>query len=273
MMCPDDRDAAPEPGSGADAVPENPANGPSSRFFAAVGIVPGMRVLDIGCGNGDLSRFVAGLAGPGGEVVALDRSDDVLASARAAKADPRAAPIRYRTADLAGVLPDLGRFDAIVGRRVLMYLPDAAATIARLSDLARPGSIMAFQEHGRAGLPAGLGDLPLHGRLYDWMWTTVAAEGGDTGLALRLASLMRAAGHRVETARSEGILLEAGEPSFLPTLARVMLPRMQAHGVATAEDMDPDTLAQRLEAEHLAAGGTIVWDLAFLVSARIGAGR
>jgi hypothetical protein len=34
------------------------------------------------------------------------------------------------------------------------------------------------------------------------------------------------------------------------------------------EQIDPDTLAQRIEEEHRAAGGAIVWDLAFLVAAR-----
>lgn len=251
----------------------NPANEPSARFFAGIGIAPGMRVLDVGCGNGDLSRLVAGLVGPDGEVVAIDRSAEAVALGRAADSGPRAATIRYRQADLAGELTDLGRFDAIVGRRVLMYLPDAAATLARLALLAKPGAIMAFQEHGRTELPAGLGDLPLHRRLYGWFWNTVAAEGGDTALALRLVDLMRAAGHGIEVARTEGVLLPAGQPSFLPALARAMLPRLVAHGVADAQEMDLDTLADRLAAEHRAAGGTIVWDLAFLVSARVTPGK
>lgn len=164
----------------------NPANAPSARFFAEIGIASGTRVLDVGCGNGDLSRLVARMVGPDGEVVAIDRSPEAMAMGRSAEAGPPAAPIHYRQADLAGALPELGRFDAIIGRRVLMYLPDATATLARLAALATPGAIMAFQEHGRAGLPVGLGGLPLHRRLYDLLWDTVAAEGGDTGLALRL---------------------------------------------------------------------------------------
>lgn len=42
---------------------ENPANGPSAPFFADIGIASGMRVLDVGCGVGELSRLVARLAG------------------------------------------------------------------------------------------------------------------------------------------------------------------------------------------------------------------
>lgn len=247
----------------------NPANAPTARFFAGLGIEAGMRVLDVGCGSGDLSRFVAELAGPEGEVVAIDRSDEALAMARTAPISPSAAPIRYRAVDLSDELPDLGPFDAIVGRRVLMYLPQAASTIARLKQLAKPGAVLAFQEHARSSLPAGLGRLDLHRQLYDWMWTTVAAEGGDVGLALRLVDLFRAEGFAIEVARSEAILLQPGEPSFLPTLTAMMLPRLVERKVASAADVGLETLAERLEEERCAAGGTIVWDLAFLVAARL----
>ena len=248
------------------AVP-NLANDPSARFFGAIGLAPGMRVLDLGCGQGDLSRFVATLVGPGGDVVGVDRSEAALTAARAAAIDPHAAPIRYDTADLAGPLSDLGRFDAIVGRRVLMYLPDAAATLAELPRLAAPGGLVAFQEHARIGLPAGLGDLPEHRRLYDWMWRMITAEGGDATLGLRLIELMRAAGFAIDQARSEGVLLQPGTPSFLPSLAAALLPRLVACRVATADEVALDTLADRLDEERWVVGGTIVWDLAILVSA------
>lgn len=246
----------------------NPANAPSARFFGDIGIDPGARVLDVGCGNGDLSRYVAGLAGPGGEVVAIDRSEPALAVARTTDAGSDAAHIQYRAVDLSGDLPDLGRFDAIVGRRVLMYLPDASKTLERLVAMAKPDAILAFQEHARAGLPAGIGHLALHRQLYNWNWSTVAAEGGDVGLALRLPELMQRLGLSVEEARGEAILLHPDQPSFVPTLTHAMLPRMVERGIATVEQVDPDTLPQRIEEEHRAVGGTIVWDLAFLVAAR-----
>ena len=249
--------------------PPNPANAPSARFFGDIGITPGARVLDVGCGNGDLSRFVAGLAGPGGEVVAIDRSEQALAVAQATDADLGVAHIQYRAVDLSGDLPDLGRFDAIVGRRVLMYLPDAAKALERLATMANLNAVLAFQEHARTALPAGLGDLALHRQLYDWNWSTVKAEGGDVGLALRLAELMQQLGLSVEEAGGEAILLNPNQPSFLPTLMQAMLPRIVERGIATVEQIDLDTLAERLKEEHRAAGGVIVWDLAFLVAARV----
>jgi 2-polyprenyl-3-methyl-5-hydroxy-6-metoxy-1,4-benzoquinol methylase len=248
--------------------PPNPANAPSARFFGNIGIAPDARVLDVGCGNGGLSRYVAALAGTGGEVVAIDRSERALAMAQAIDADPSAAHIEYRSVDLSGDLPHLGRFDAIVGRRVLMYLPDAAKTLERLVTMAKPSAILAFQEHARAGLPAGLGDLALHRQLYDWNWRTVAAEGGDVTLALRLAELMQQLGLSIEEASAEAILLHSNQPSFLPTLTHAMLPRIVERGIATVEQINPDTLAERIEDKHRAIGGTIVWDLAFLVAAR-----
>nr|WP_272916643.1 class I SAM-dependent methyltransferase [Novosphingobium silvae] len=249
-------------------TPANPANAPSARFFPHIGINPGMRVLDVGCANGDLTRAMASLVGRGGEVVGIDSSEEALVSARAIQPDPLSASIRYQRADLSRDLPELGLFDAIVGRRVLMYLPDAAETLARLARLANPGAIMAFQEHARADLPAGLSDLPVHRRWYGLVWDTITAEGGDVTLGYRLADLVHSVGTVIEHARSEGVLIQAWEDSFLPTLVRVMLPRMMEHGVASEDDVDLDSLAQRIDDERLISKGTIFWDLAFLVSGR-----
>ncbi|HEX5504281.1 MAG TPA: methyltransferase domain-containing protein, partial [Thermomicrobiales bacterium] len=52
------------------------------RFFAEAGLAPGMRVLDIGSGAGDVALLAAEFVGPTGHVVGVDLNPDVLAVAR-----------------------------------------------------------------------------------------------------------------------------------------------------------------------------------------------
>src|SRR5262249_22752656 len=55
------------------------------QLFHEAGILPGMRVLDVGCGSGDVSLLAAEVVGDYGAVVGVDRSPDAIsrASARA----------------------------------------------------------------------------------------------------------------------------------------------------------------------------------------------
>ena len=54
----------------------------TTRFFTEAGISRGMRVLDVGCGSGDLSFFIASLVGQEGAVVGVDRDLSALSMPR-----------------------------------------------------------------------------------------------------------------------------------------------------------------------------------------------
>ena len=54
----------------------------TERLLREAGIAPGMRVLDLGCGAGDVALLAAEMVGPNGAVVGIDRNDDALAAAR-----------------------------------------------------------------------------------------------------------------------------------------------------------------------------------------------
>jgi 2-polyprenyl-3-methyl-5-hydroxy-6-metoxy-1,4-benzoquinol methylase len=56
--------------------------------FRRAGLGPGMRVLDIGCGVGDVSLLAAEMVGPSGEILGLDRSPEAIAVARSRAAPP-----------------------------------------------------------------------------------------------------------------------------------------------------------------------------------------
>jgi ubiquinone/menaquinone biosynthesis C-methylase UbiE len=47
----------------------------TERLLRSAGIEPGMRVLDIGCGAGDVSMLAAELVGSTGSVVGIDRNE------------------------------------------------------------------------------------------------------------------------------------------------------------------------------------------------------
>jgi ubiquinone/menaquinone biosynthesis C-methylase UbiE len=63
----------------------------TERLLRNVGIQAGMRVLDLGCGAGDVSMLAAELVGPSGSVMGIDHNSQViaLASSRAQAAGLR----------------------------------------------------------------------------------------------------------------------------------------------------------------------------------------
>src|SRR5215472_8935858 len=59
------------------------------QLFQEAGITTGMRVLDVGCGSGDVAFLATDLVGPSGEVIGADRADAAVnrATARALARD------------------------------------------------------------------------------------------------------------------------------------------------------------------------------------------
>ncbi len=107
------------------------------------GLRPGLRILDVGCGMGDVTLLAARLVGPTGSVVGIDRDAEGLNRERAAAA--QVANVEFRQAEL----PQIGegeKFDALIGRLVMIYFPDPAQALRHLSSYVVPGGIIAFQE-------------------------------------------------------------------------------------------------------------------------------
>jgi SAM-dependent methyltransferase len=106
-----------------------------------LGLAPGERVLDLGCGPGTTAVALAAAVGPEGEVVALDVSPLMVEAAarRAASAGPPAAAIvRTLVADVEH--DEIGSgLDAAYSRFGLMFFHDAPAAFARIAAALRPG--------------------------------------------------------------------------------------------------------------------------------------
>jgi ubiquinone/menaquinone biosynthesis C-methylase UbiE len=113
------------------------------------GLRPGMRVLDIGSGPGDVSFVAARLVGPTGSVLGVDAAPAMVELARARAAEKGLTTVRFTQCAIDAITLDEplhGQVDAVIGRLILMHLPDPAATLRQLSSFVRPGGIVAFSE-------------------------------------------------------------------------------------------------------------------------------
>lgn len=93
------------------------------QLFQEAGLRPGMRVLDAGCGSGDVALLAGEIVGPTGVVVGIDRAAAAIARAKARAESQRMSNVQFVEGDPTLIRLDEG-FDAIVGRLILMYYAD-----------------------------------------------------------------------------------------------------------------------------------------------------
>lgn len=118
----------------------------SQRLLEKAGIAPGMRVLELGCGTGAMTFWLARQVGPNGVVVALDRSTEALASISARAVEAGLDNIVCQQADLERGVPELQAVDLVHGRFVLMHLRHSTSLLCRLFDAMSPGAVLALEE-------------------------------------------------------------------------------------------------------------------------------
>src|SRR5437899_8564638 len=144
------RNSTPEPFPAAMAwLLDNPLTRvTAARLVRRLGIEPGMRVVDVGCGPGRLALPAARAAGDQGEVLAVDLQRAMLdiVERRAAAAGLR----NVRTLEAAagsGALP-AGRHDVAVLSFVLGEIPPdrRRAAVRELVETLRPGGARAVAE-------------------------------------------------------------------------------------------------------------------------------
>jgi ubiquinone/menaquinone biosynthesis C-methylase UbiE len=238
------------------------------RLLEDAGIDEGMSVLDIGTGAGDVALMAAGMVGEKGRVVGVDRNPEILKTAFARAQAAGLDNVAFVAADAREPVPPLtprdarnGDFDAVVGRFFLMYLPDPAQTIRSLAAHLGPGGIVAFQEFNMVpGSVVTHPPMPVWERGAGWTWEVARLTGTERLMGYKLRRVFLDAGLPEPT--MELFSAVGGGPDWpgYETLAgsvRSMLPLIIELGIATEEEVDIDTLADRLRAETVEADGVV----------------
>lgn len=140
----------------------------TTHRLRALGAGPGLRCLEVGAGTGTVARWLLREAGVA-EVVALDRDTSALTGLT----EPG---LRVVTADLTDETLDLGTFDVIHARFVLMHLPERRRLISRLAGLLNPGGRILLGD--AVELPDSLDGSSPYRRTMDAMWEALRTTIG-----------------------------------------------------------------------------------------------
>ena len=222
------------------------------RLCKRAGITLGMRVLEIGSGAGDVALTLAELVGPTGQVVGVDVNAEILDTARQRATDAGIQNVEFIASD-ARDLVFSDKFDAIVGRFVLMYMADPRAAFATLIRHLKPGGIAAFQEPEYTLYPACLHpDTPLINQLITWILDVFKHSGAHLDMGIGLYQAFVDAGLPPPAMHLESPIGAAKTWAgyrYMATIFQSLLPLLEKYELATAEQVDVDTLATRIRQE------------------------
>ena len=232
------------------------------RLFAEAGIQPGMRVLDLGSGAGDVCLLLAEMVGPEGSVIGLDLDAEAIAHARERVTVAGFGNITFACSDFAKYIPDSSTsgalLDALVGRLVLMYQSDPAAALRAVAAHVRPGGVVAFVEPWFQ-VPGGPESTVKNA--VACIVETLRRSGAHIDLGPRLHRVFQAAGLPAPNMRFEG-LMDPREDSplfeYLADTTASLLPKAIEYGIPGAAELDVAAIAGGVRAEMNAVGYAMV---------------
>ncbi|GAC1440940.1 MAG: methyltransferase domain-containing protein [Mycobacteriales bacterium] len=114
------------------------------RVLAAARLAAGERVLDVGCGAGQLTVQAASAVGPTGHVAGMDISRDLLAVARGRAAAAGLTNVDCLEADAQVAVLAASSYDVILSRFGVMFFADPVAAFTNLLGAVVPGGRLAF---------------------------------------------------------------------------------------------------------------------------------
>jgi SAM-dependent methyltransferase len=229
------------------------------QFLTEAGIGNGMRVLDVGSGGGDVAFLAANLVGRTGQVVGVDRSAAAVGRARTRAEEKSLVNVTFRESELSAIAVDQ-RFDAAIGRYVLCFQPDPVSLVRSIANLVCPGGIILFHEADREQM-LSFPSVPTYDRAYQRVSETYRQSGMDVRMGAKLYSTFCAAGLAGPTMRMHSIIGGANacdEVHLDADQALVLAPEIQRRGIATASELDIETLVERITKEMAAHQSIIV---------------
>ncbi len=170
------------------------------RHIERLGAGPGTRTLEVGCGNGSISAWLAERVAPGGRAVAVDLDLSLVGAG--------VTGLEFRQADIVAGPVEPADFDLVTARAVLHHVADAGAAVANLVASARPGGAILLIEPDF--LPVSIAE-PAEIRAFWAGWLAWSREQGiDYFIGRRLPAMLAGLGLEDIEATAETAVYNGG---------------------------------------------------------------
>jgi ubiquinone/menaquinone biosynthesis C-methylase UbiE len=222
----------------------------TERLLRQLGIKEGLRVLDLGCGAGDVSMLAAEMVGPTGSVVGIDQSAAAIDKAEARVRDRGYQQISFCVSSVEEFSSD-EPFDVVIGRYVLIHQPSPPDFLRAARRHVRPEGAIGFHEIGCHHELYSLPRAPLFQRMGKLLMIGVRAFPSYDA-AGRLVEHFSAADLPHPELFAE-VMVGGGVDSplyaWMAETIRSLTPLLVKQGVTSEEEISIETLEERLRSE------------------------
>jgi ubiquinone/menaquinone biosynthesis C-methylase UbiE len=211
----------------------------TTQLFNRVGLIRGMKCLDVGCGGGHVTMLMASIAGPEGRVIGTDTDAEILALAGEDAEAAKVTNVTFQQLD-AGARLWHAEFDISYARFLLSHLNQPEKCLTAMAEACAPGGTVVVEDTDFAGSFC----YPICGayeRYMELYQKLIQRRGGDSNIAPKLPGLLRQAG-------IERIELNVVQPAHIHGDGKMMAPITMSR---IAEALIAEGLATESEVQHI----------------------
>jgi ubiquinone/menaquinone biosynthesis C-methylase UbiE len=193
------------------------------------------RVLEIGCGTGVVTRFLAQSPGFAGQVVGADQSAALLNRAKTLAAQAGLSKrVEYDVEDAHNLSYEDASFDIAIAHTLISHVTDPRQVLSEMARVVRPGGTVVVFDGDYASLTYACTDESL-GKKMDH---ALAAATFNNRIIMRtLPQLLTDVGLRLDESIAE-LVSEIGDGSFFRSFAETYAPNVKTAGLLTDAEVD-----------------------------------